>query len=350
VAGGARRDDAALIEGLGGWMAAHPDLVPGAVPDGPRLRIESLWHAEGGLANETLLVALAPDHPGIVVRLPPLDATYENYDLAPQAVVQNAVAAAGLPAPAPAVAVSDARWIGSPFLVMPRISGPIPGPAPLFDPWIADATAGAQRKVHDALVDVLAAVHAVKWSASHVGDVLPTRSVGAALEHWTGYVRWAGEGDPLPDLVAALEWCRQHQPAERGGPAPVLLWGDPRLGNLVFDDDRNVRAVLDWDLASIGPPEMDLGWFFGLEYMMDSLFGARVPGFPDRAEALVGYEARSGHAVRDLGWHEVFAMTRALAINDRHQRIAGSSRRRENPMAGVLRARMAEVDGGSGSG
>jgi aminoglycoside phosphotransferase (APT) family kinase protein len=120
----------------------------------------------------------------------------------------------------------------------------------------------------------------------------------------------------------------------------VLLWGDVRLGNLVFDAARRVTAVLDWDLAGLGPRELDLGWHFGLEFMMERLFGSRVPGFPEKAEAVARYEARSGHAATDLDWHEVFALVRALAINDRHQRITGEPRRRDNPMGAVLLARL----------
>ena len=94
-----------------------------------------------------------------------------------------------------------------------------------------------------------------------------------------------------------------------------------------------MTAVLDWDLASIGPPEMDLGWHFGLEFMMESLFGRSVPGFPGPAEALARYERRAATTVREdeLHWHEVFALVRALAINDRHQRITGDRRRARQP-------------------
>ena len=90
-----------------------------------------------------------------------------------------------------------------------------------------------------------------------------------------------------------------------------------------------MAAVLDWDLSSLGPPEMDLGWHFGLEFMMAQLFGQTVPGFPGRSAALDRYEERSGHAVRDLDWHEVFALVRALAINDRHRRVSGDPRQRD---------------------
>ncbi len=293
------------------------------------------------MANETLLLDLGAAQPAIVVRVAPLEPTFLDYELGPQAAVQNAVAAAGVPAPAPAVVVSDPQWIGTAFLVMPRVEGRIPGPAPLFDQWLMGLGEGSQQRVVDGLLDTLAGVHAVDWSGAGLDAVLPVRSLAATLEFWSNYVAWAGAGEPLPVLEAALAWCRARLPSGSG--AAVLLWGDARLGNLVLDEGLGVHAVLDWDLASIGPREMDLGWYFGLEFMMEQLFGRCPPGFPSRQDALAGYEAMSDHTVQEeeLAWHEVFALTRALAINDRHQRIAQSARRVENPMAGILAARMA---------
>ncbi len=349
MATGGRRDDAGLRDGLQRFVAAHPELVPGAAAPGePPLEIRALQHAEGGMANETLLVDLGPDHPGLAVRLPPLVATFPSYNLAPQAAVQNAVAAAGVPAPAPAFVVDDPGWIGAPFLVMPRVHGDIAGPAPPFDPYVTGASAGQQRRLYEALLDTLAAIHAVPWEGGGLGALLGGASLRAAYERWSAYIEWASEGDPLSTLAEALDWCGATFPsggATADGPAAragetVLLWGDVRLGNLVLDPDRRVRAVLDWDLAGLGPRELDLGWHFGLEFMMERLFGSRVPGFPERAEAVARYEARSGHTVADLDWHEVFALVRALAINDRHQRITGDPRRRDNPMGPVLLARL----------
>jgi aminoglycoside phosphotransferase (APT) family kinase protein len=117
------------------------------------------------------------------------------------------------------------------------------------------------------------------------------------------------------------------------------------LGNLVFDAGRRVVAVLDWDLARLGPREMDLGWHVGLDHMMDALFGRRVPGFPGTGESVERYERQSGYEVRDLGWHEIFALVRALAIQDRHQRIRRDQGRTGNPMAGVLLDRLRAVAG-----
>ncbi len=84
MATGERRDDAALADGLGRWVAARAGTVPGASSGPDPVTIAGLVHAEGGMANETVLVDFGPGHAGMVVRLPPLDATFPDYDLAPQ--------------------------------------------------------------------------------------------------------------------------------------------------------------------------------------------------------------------------------------------------------------------------
>jgi aminoglycoside phosphotransferase (APT) family kinase protein len=364
VATGGRRDDAALAEGLGRWVETHPELVPGAgaAEGGAGLvEIARLEHAEGGMANETVLVDFAPvgtdagpdtgrdtgpdAGQGMVVRLAPLVPTFPDYDLGPQATVQNAVADWGIPAPAPAVVERDPQWIGTPFLAMPRVRGDIAGPAPAFDPYVTEAGPAFQRVMHDGLIDTVVAVHDVPWEAAGLGGILAGPTLRDAVDRWTAYAEWSSEGDPLPALAEALDWCARHMPAER---APVLLWGDVRLGNLVFDAERRVTAVLDWDLASLGPRESDLGWHFGLDFMMQELFGRGVPGFPSRLEALERYERGSGYEAQHLAWHEVFALARALAINDRHQRISGDPRRRDNPMGNVLLARLEAAADDSG--
>ncbi len=106
MATGATRDDAALRTGLARWVTAHPEVVRGlAGAEGGsgggsgEVQLLGLARAQGGQANETVLVDLGPAHPGMVVRLPPLEPTFPDYDLGPQALVQNAVAASGVPAP-----------------------------------------------------------------------------------------------------------------------------------------------------------------------------------------------------------------------------------------------------------
>jgi hypothetical protein len=97
---------------------------------------------------------------------------------------------------------------------------------------------------------------------------------------------------------------------------PVLLWGDARTGNIIFAADRSVAAVIDWEFASIGPPEIDLGWWLMMdEYLTVASGVERLAGFPDPATTIAYYEARRGHALADLGYYRLLgALTMATTL------------------------------------
>jgi aminoglycoside phosphotransferase (APT) family kinase protein len=145
---------------------------------------------------------------------------------------------------------------------------------------------------------------------------VPVRGLDDELAYWTRYLNWYGDGEMLaPALSEALGWCIEHRPA--GEPPPVFLWGDVRLGNIIFDEARRPVAVLDWEMTTIGAPEHDLAWQLTLEATQNELFGRSVPGFLDHDEACAHYEAQVGRALQDLEWFEVLAMVRSIAIMTR---------------------------------
>jgi aminoglycoside phosphotransferase (APT) family kinase protein len=91
-----------------------------------------------------------------------------------------------------------------------------------------------------------------------------------------------------------------------------------RLGNVVFDPAALApKAVLDWDMTSIGPIEMDLAWFLTLERVQVDLTGMHVPGFGTHEEAVATVEEGIGRKLDDLDWYEVFALVRASAVSTR---------------------------------
>lgn len=139
---------------------------------------------------------------------------------------------------------------------------------------------------------------------------------------WTDYVSWAADGDAPGRLVELLAWCTRTAPAEE--PEPSLVWGDARLENLMFDDDLGIVAVLDWELATIGPAEQDLAWYLGLERALFEMTGSNrsVPGFRSRDELIELYETRLGRPVQDLAWHEIFSLIRSVCITFRQARIS----------------------------
>lgn len=281
----------------------------------------------------------------VVVKLPPPGpAIFPAYDFALQARVQEAVAAAGIPAPAPARSEDDERWLGATFLVMPMVDGHIVGAVPAFDRRRTAAGADANRALHTAFVELVADVNRMDWRAAGLDGVLPHRDNGAELAYWRDYLGWYAGGEVLvPALVAALDWCTAHQPAAE--PEPALRWGDVRLENVILDDDDRPVAVLDWEMASLGAPEHDLAWLTTLQATQDALVGRRLDGFLDLDAVVATYEARLGRPVQDLAWYEALAALRSTAILTR---IAHLNDERgepnffpiaDNPMLDLLAAR-----------
>jgi aminoglycoside phosphotransferase (APT) family kinase protein len=338
------RDLDAIAGGITPWLCARRGL--------DEVRIIGCTRPSEGLSSETVVLDAvgtrggAPWSESLVLRLPPsAEGTFESYDLSQQACTQTAVSAAGIPTAVPVEFESDTAWLDAPFLVMPTIDGHIPGDVTLLDDWIISASSEAQADLHGHFLEMLAAIHRVDWRRDGLDEVVPARDLGAELAHWSAYLDWYADGEPIvPALVDALEWCRNHRPDDE--PRPSLLWGDVRLGNVIFDGDRRAVAVLDWEMATIGPAEHDLAWFLGLEAMQSELFGRTVPGFPPRDEAVAHYEAHLGRPVRDLDWYEIFALVRSTAIMTRIALLHLRAGRTpvlpiaDNPVLDVLRRRI----------
>jgi aminoglycoside phosphotransferase (APT) family kinase protein len=77
------------------------------------------------------------------------------------------------------------------------------------------------------------------------------------------------------------------------------------------------KAVLDWDMASTGPAEMDVAWFLALDKLQADLTGMALQGFGTREETVKTAELRIGRVLSDLDWYEVLALVRASAISTR---------------------------------
>lgn len=270
--------------------------------------VGSIERPAPGWSCETLIV-----EGELVVRLPPVaDGIFPAYDLAQQAAVQTAVGAAGVPVAGPARYEPDVAFLGAPFIAMPFVAGPIPGEFTPADEWLLGLPDDrARRSVWRSFLDTLVAINRA-----------PTEGLGlrvglaSELEWWDRYLGWATDGSPPLALADALAWCRHHRPA--GEPPPSLLWGDVRLGNVIFEPEAlGPRAVLDWDMASVGPAELDLAWFLALEAVQTDLTHMTVPGFGARADAIAVVEGGLGRTLVDLDWYEIFALVRASAISTR---------------------------------
>jgi aminoglycoside phosphotransferase (APT) family kinase protein len=228
----------------------------------------------------------------------------------------------GLPVPELFGFEIDTELFGAPFFVMGGVEGRAPSDNPPYHVggWLHDVSESDRAAMWWSGVEVLARVHRLPVDELGV-DFLDQPHRGRTgldqqLHYYDEYLDWAAASvyDTPPELlVAARDWLRAHQPEEPG--APVLLWGDARVGNILFDDAYRAAAVLDWEMAELGAPESDFAWFLFLDrHHCEGCDVPRLPGFPSREATVARYEELLGRPVRNLDYYEVFAAYRFAVI------------------------------------
>ena len=251
------------------------DVVAAAV--GERVTVGGLRRLSGGTSRETWSfdaaagarrwpLVLRRDAPGVA-----------STTMAVEARCLEAAARAGVPVPRVLAASDDPAELGAAFLLMERVDGETIPRRILRDDGFADA----RLRLAGQCAAALAGIHTVDGSAL------------GGLEDEDPLARWRRTldelGSPHPAFELAFRWLEAHRPPRRRG---VLVHGDFRVGNLVVGPD-GLRAVLDWELAHVGDPLEDLGWFcvrawrFGNDHL--------PAGGVDTYDTLVRtYEAASG--------------------------------------------------------
>jgi aminoglycoside phosphotransferase (APT) family kinase protein len=358
----AQRDPAETRRRLAGWLAGRPGITEATVGE-----LEA--PAATGFSNETVLFDATwreggrPVQARLVARIQPRHhAVFPDLDVSRQYRVMAALAGTDVPVPRLRWLEDDPAVLGTPFFVMDRIEGRIPSDTPPYsqEGFLVEATPAQRARLWCSGVDALVAVHRVDWRARRLDALLrPDGQVGvdAELRRWRAYLDWASPDAPVPVAEAAWRWLLAHRPDDPPE-GPALCWGDARISNQVFADFRCV-GVLDWEMATIGDPRMDLGWWIFLDrHFTEALGVARLAGMPSYDETVARWEAATGRradpdAVR---FWEVFAGFRFAAIMARLARLladwavlpmeAGFAT--DNPATQLL-ARMLDPEAPSGS-
>jgi aminoglycoside phosphotransferase (APT) family kinase protein len=290
--------------------------------------LSPLSSPKAGISNETFLVdaTSGADVQRLVVRVEPTDfLVFPEYDLGRQARVMQSLAGSAVPVPRVLWLEQEPRHLGAPFYVMERIEGEVPSEVPPYHTFgmCVDATPERRARMWWSGLEALAAIHALDWRARGLAFLgVPgagTDPLDRQLAYYERYLRWVG-GPPQPVLEAALAWLAAHRYTP---PRVSLCWGDSRLPNLIFRDDA-VAGVLDWEMAFLGDPEADLGWWLFMDRATSEGYGfPRLAGFPDTDETLRRYEALTGTPVEHPLYQEMFAAFRFGVIM---ARIAGRLR------------------------
>jgi aminoglycoside phosphotransferase (APT) family kinase protein len=215
----------------------------------------------------------------------------------------------------------DATILGQPFFVMRRMAGRVPVSMPVYTStgWLADATPARRRRLWDGAMRQFAAIHRVPPGEVAFVEPVTDGSSGnqRQLDYWTRFATWALADEIPEDVRVLLDWLTATAPPE---PVTRLVWGDARIGNMMFDDEFGVVGVMDWEQASLGDPVADLGWWLMFDDIHSVEVGlTRLDGLGTRAETIELWEELTGLRADHLLWHEVFAgvKTGLLALHTR---------------------------------
>lgn len=322
------RDRDVTAARLTDWLRStvgDPDarIVDLRVPEGSGMSSETLLFDAAfddghGTAVHELVARLAPDPVDIPV--------FASYDLALQFEVLRLVGSqTTVPVPTPRWLELDPAAIGTPFFVMERRSGRVPADIPpyVFGGWLLEAPAADRRRLQDATVGILAELHGIDVTEHDTAFLAVDAPGDTPLRRHVNDQRvfydWVRGDRRHPIVDDAFAWLEAHWPATE---RTVISWGDARIGNVMYASDGfEPVAVLDWEMASLGPPELDLGWMVFLHsFFQEIAVALGAPGMEDfmrRDDVVATYCARTGSTVEDLHWFEVYAATRHAVIMSR---------------------------------
>ena len=235
---------------------------------------------------------------GIVLRLAPKGVRRSgNTDVYRQAPLLRALHGGGVKVPPVLHAQSTEDWFGTPFTMVRRLPGKtliIWEPAPEFDGRVGD---GWRRSA-----EVLASIHRFNWRAE-LSDWEATRDMRAEVERWSGILErtddpgWIEQGRRVATLL-------RDRPI---APSPVgLFHGDYQPGNVLFDGPE-IAAILDWELAGIGPQLLDIGWLMmmGDSQAWDPVWAAK--GVPPVTELAEIYQNAMGERFDSIPYWEAMS-------------------------------------------
>ena len=301
-----RAEDAFDVDAVQAWLLKNTDVTS---------ELPHVQQFGSGASNLTYLLTYTDQE--LILRRPPIGTKAASaHDMKREFLIQKTLLPDFPLVPKVIALCQDHSVIGSDFYVMQRIKGVI---------LRRDLPTGLDLSVDDTtlignlVIEGLISLHHVDPTPLAQLSKGPGY-VGRQVEGWSRRYRAARTPD-VADAELLMEWLNENQPQDV---ASCVIHGDWRLDNLVFNLDNTPRLVgaLDWELATIGDPLMDLG--SSMAYWIDSNDEAafaklrrqpsHLPGMPTREEFIKRYLENSEWDCNDFTFYEVFGLFRLTVI------------------------------------
>ena len=294
-------------------LAAYVRAALPEVPAGP----VTVRQFPSGYSNLTYLVRVGDR--AMILRRPPVGVEIATaHDMGREHRILSHLSPVYDKAPRPLAHCDDPAVLGAPFYLMERVEGVIlrkgvpEGLVP--DPELT-------ARIAEELVRTLAELHAVDYEAAGLGDLgRPEGYATRQIEGWTKRYRRA-ETDQVPEADQVAAWLRDNIPAVSGA---ALIHNDFKHDNVVLDPDdwSRVIAVLDWEMATLGDPLMDLGTSLAYwiqpgdppEVREARLSPTTWPGTPSRSDFVEAYARASGRDVEHIVFYYAYGLFKVAVI------------------------------------
>ncbi len=296
------------------------------IGDGP-IQVEQF---PSGYSNLTYLLRVGDR--SVILRRPPVGVEIATaHDMGREFRILSHLAPVYPKAPRTLAFCDDERLIGTPFYLMERVEGVI---LRKDLPEAMTPTPELTARIATGLVETLAELHTVDYRAAGLGELgRPEGYVRRQIEGWHKRYRRA-ETDPIPQAEKVADWLRDSMPPERDA---ALIHNDFKHDNLVLDADdwSRVIAVLDWELATLGDPLMDLGTTLAYwtepgdppELLRSRLSPTTLLGTPSRVDVVELYARASGRDVDDIVFYYAYGLFKVAVIVQQlyHRYVSGKT-------------------------
>jgi len=266
----------------------------------------------GGFSNLTYQVC-AGDATYVLRRPPHGLKIAKAHDMIREFRVLQALEKAGYTKmPHPISACEDESIIGAPFFLMEKVEGMIIRNRPP-----SQASPQFFRNLSQSALDVLIELHSLELSESGLGALgKPEGYAFRQVQGWAERFQKAKTSE-VPSIEEAFQWLLASLPAESD---VAFIHNDFKYDNLVISSAGEVQAVLDWEMATVGDPLMDLGttlayWAEDEDEDILKMFNlSYVPGNFTRSEIIAYYGNKTGRDMSKMNFYYVFGLCKVATI------------------------------------
>jgi len=269
-----------------------------------------------GYSNLTYL--LETEQSAFVLRRPPIGAVKRGHDMSREYKVLDKLAAHWNKSPKTICYEDETSFLNSPFYLMEKVEGTVVNYKAAVDKALSTDDF---KTISESWLETFITLHKLDYKAVGLADLgRPDGYVERQVSNWSKQYRKAATME-IAEADFVMKWMTDNQPTEYDH---TLIHNDYKYDNLIYDetDYAQVRAVLDWEMCTLGDPLMDLGTSLGYWTLADDnpVFSkvmpspTSLPGNPSRLDIVHAYSTQSGRAINDLVFYYVYGLFKIAVI------------------------------------